>query len=111
MLTDEEKRAYQRAHYHANKEKWRAKRMRWEAKIRTLVLEAKDKPCTDCAGRWPAIVMEFDHIPGTEKLADLGNATARKWGLRKILAEIAKCEVVRPTCHRLRTLRRLGRID
>ena len=110
MLTEKE-RAYQRAHYHANKDKWRAKRMRWEGKIRALVLEAKNKPCTDCGGCWPAIVMEFDHLPGTQKLADLGNATARKWGWGKILAEIAKCEVVCPTCHRIRTFRRLGKIN
>jgi hypothetical protein len=90
---------------------WRAKRMRWEAKIRAIILEAKNKPCADCGGRWPAIVMEFDHLPGTKKLADLGAAPARKWGLDKILAEIAKGEVVCPTCHRIRTLRRLGKLD
>ena len=110
MQTAQEKRAYQRAHYHANKEMWRRKRMRYEAKIRDLKLAAKDKPCADCGGRWPAIVMEFDHLPGTEKLIDIGAAPARKWGWRKILAEIAKCEVVCPTCHRVRTDRRLGLI-
>jgi len=111
VQTGEKKQAYQRAHYHANKEMWRRKRMRYEAKIRALVLAAKNKPCTDCGGRWSPLVMEFDHLPGTEKLADIGNAGARKWGVRKILAEIAKCEVVCPTCHRIRTLRRLGKID
>jgi hypothetical protein len=55
--------------------------------------------------------MEFDHLPGTEKLTDLGHVRARKWGWRRIQVEIAKCEVVSPTCHRIRTLRRLGRID
>ncbi len=61
MLTAEEKRAYQRAHCHANKERWRAKRLRWERKMRALVLTAKNRPCADCGGRWPAVVMEFDH--------------------------------------------------
>src|SRR5262245_47217277 len=63
----ERKRAYQRAHYHANKERWRQKRMRYEAKVRALILAAKDRPCTDCGGRWHPLVMEFDHLPGTEK--------------------------------------------
>jgi hypothetical protein len=111
MQTAEEKRAYQRAHYHANKEAWRAKRLRWEAKIRALILAAKDRPCTDCGGRWHPMVMEFDHLPGTEKRTDMGDARARKLGWRTVQAEIAKCEVVCPTCHRLRTLRRLGLID
>lgn len=111
MPTLEEKRAYQRAHYHANKEKWRAKRMRYEAKMRALMLEAKNKPCADCGGRWHPLVMEFDHLPGTKKVANLGSAGPRKWGWEKMQEEIAKCEVLCPTCHRIRTLRRLGKID
>jgi hypothetical protein len=110
VQTAEEKRAYQRAHYHANKERWRQKRVRWEAKIRALVLAAKDRPCADCGGRWHPLVMEFDHLPGTEKRANLGDATARKFGWETIQTEIAKCEVLCPTCHRVRTLRRLGKI-
>jgi hypothetical protein len=110
MLTAEEKRAYQRAHYHANKEAWRRKRMKYEAKVRAHVLAAKDKPCADCGGRWHPLVMEFDHLPGSEKQFTLGAQTARACGLDKLQAEIAKCEVVCPTCHRVRTLRRLGKI-
>ena len=110
MPTAEEKRAYYRAHYHANKELWRRKRMRYEAKIRGLILEAKDKACADCGGRWHPLVMEFDHLPGTEKRLDIGSPKARKWGWATLQAEIAKCEVVCPTCHRIRTLRRLGKL-
>jgi len=85
--------------------------MRYEAKIRALQLAAKDRPCTDCGGRWHPLVMEFDHLPGTVKLADIGSVRGRKWGWRTLAAEIAKCEVVCPTCHRVRTLRRRGLID
>ena len=111
MKTHEEWKAYYRAHYHANKEAWREKRLRWEAKIRALVLAAKDCPCADCGGRWHPLVMEFDHLPGTEKLINVGDARVRKLGADKIRAEIAKCEVVCPTCHRVRTFRRKGLID
>jgi hypothetical protein len=111
VKTREEKQAYQRAHYHANKEMWRRKRMRYEAKVRDLILAAKDKPCTDCGGRWHPLVMEFDHLPGTQKRANLGDGKARKFGWLTLQAEIAKCEVVCPTCHRIRTLRRLGKIE
>jgi len=111
MKTAEEKQAYQRAHYHANKEKWREKRVRYEAKIRDRKLAAKDKPCADCGGRWHPLVMEFDHLPGVEKCMNVGDAHARAMGWDRIQAEITKCEVVCPTCHRIRTLRRLGLIE
>jgi len=110
MLTEAE-RAYQRAHYHANKEKWREKRKKYEAKVRSLIVAAKDRPCTDCGGKWHPLVMEFDHLPGNAKEITLGGATARKCGWVTLQAEIAKCEVVCPTCHRIRTLRRMGLID
>ena len=111
MKTVEERRAYQRAHYHANKEAWREKRMRYEAKVRSMIVAAKDLPCADCGGRWHPLVMEFDHLPGTTKRMNLGDAHARAAGRATILAEIAKCEVVCPTCHRIRTLRRMGLLD
>jgi hypothetical protein len=111
MDDTERKRAYQRAHYHANKEMWRRKRVRYEAKIRAMILAAKDQPCKDCGGRWHPLVMEFDHLPGTTKRTNMGDGKARRFGRMTILAEIAKCDVVCPTCHRLRTLRRMGKID
>src|SRR5690242_8399295 len=111
MQTAEEKRAYQRAHYHANKEKWREKRFRWERKMRGLILEAKDRPCADCGGRWPAVVMEFDHRPGSNKQFNLGDQRARKNGLAVVQEELAKCDVLCPTCHRIRTLRRKGLLE
>jgi hypothetical protein len=111
MQTAEEKRAYFRAHYKANKEQWRRKRKRYESKVRASIVAAKDKPCADCGGRWHALVMEFDHLPGCDKQITLGGATARKIGWAKLKAEIDKCEVVCPTCHRIRTLRRLGLIE
>ncbi len=110
-MDTEQKRAYYRAHYHANKEQWRLKRMRYEARIRELILAAKNRPCADCGGSWHPLVMEFDHLPGVVKVMNLGDGGARRLGREKLLEEIAKCEVVCPTCHRIRTLRRLGKID
>jgi hypothetical protein len=110
MKTAEDMRAYQRAHYHANKEKWREKRLRWEAKMRALILAAKDRPCADCGGRWHPLVMEHDHRPGTEKMFNLGDVRARQTGLEKLQEELDKCDVLCPTCHRIRTLRRAGKL-
>ena len=110
MEEAERKRAYQRAHYHANQDIWRRKRTRYEAKIQALILLAKDRSCVNCGGWWDPLVMEFDHMPGTKKLANLEDGKARRFGWKTILAEMAKCEVVCPTCHRIRTLRRCGKL-
>src|SRR5260370_39464078 len=111
MGTCEEKQAYQRVHDHDNKEMWRRKRRRYEAKMRAVILAARDRPCADCAERWPPVVMEFDHRPGTVKKFNLGDEHARSHGMKAIREEMAKCDVLCPTCHRVRTLLRLGILD
>lgn len=69
---------------------------------RKLVREAKDKPCTDCKIRYPYYIMQFDHL--SDKVFELGgNMTI---ATHRILAEIAKCEVVCSNCHAERTYQR-----
>ncbi len=69
------------------------------------VLAAKRRPCTDCGQSFPPEVLEFDHVPERgEKLFSLSTADRTgRWSLTDIAAEIRKCDVVCPTCHRLRT--------
>jgi hypothetical protein len=65
------------------------------------------KPCTDCGAVLPPRAMQWDHLPGNEKIdhvATLRQANNR----RRILAEIAKCELVCANCHAVRTLARHG---
>lgn len=61
------------------------------------------RPCVDCAGRFPAEVMDFDHVRGV-KLFELSEAAGRS--LEIIAREIAKCDLVCANCHRLRTASR-----
>lgn len=58
------------------------------------------KSCTDCLRLLPAACMEFDHI-GSDKIRSIGSM--RNWAEEKILAEVAKCELVCCNCHRVRT--------
>jgi len=51
--------------------------------------------------------MHWDHLPGTEKHANLSDL-ARRGSRRQVLEEIAKCELVCSNCHAVRTVRRLG---
>lgn len=71
-----------------------------------------DRGCEDprCVG-YPddPSVLDFDHRPGEDKLFSIGTTIAR-WSFdvwhRKVMAEIAKCDVVCANCHRVRTRER-----
>lgn len=61
--------------------------------------------CADCGGRFPAPAMQWDHLPGTEKLTDVANLV-RGLCKARVLKEIAKCELVCANCHAVRTVSR-----
>lgn len=65
------------------------------------------RPCTDCGQVFPSQVMQWDHLPGHEKLGDISVAF---WGRTReeVLAEIAKCDLVCTNCHTIRTFERNG---
>ena len=65
--------------------------------------EAKAKPCFDCGVSYPPYVMDFDHRPGEDKLMEVGRMRSQGAAHEKILAEIAKCDLVCANCHRERT--------
>lgn len=65
-------------------------------------------PCTDCGQSFPPYVMHWDHLPGHEKIDEVGSMV----GSRRrdvILAEIRKCELVCANCHVMRTVTRARR--
>src|SRR4051812_3051627 len=62
----------------------------------------KNRPCTDCGIQYHHAVMQFDHL--RDKLFQLSDPKLRP--KHKIIAEIAKCEVVCANCHTMRTYNR-----
>jgi hypothetical protein len=58
--------------------------------------------CADCGRNDRAVVLTFDHLPGTVKVDKVSNMIATQ-PMSVILAEIAKCEVVCACCHAIRT--------
>lgn len=68
-----------------------------------LIEKLKAVPCTDCKGSFPAVVMDFDHLPGCKKLYKVADMARAKYSEKAILTEAAKCEVVCANCHRIRT--------
>lgn len=61
--------------------------------------QLKAAPCSDCGNTFPPAAMDFDHVRGVK----LANISEMLRSPRAALdAEIAKCELVCATCHRLR---------
>ena len=99
--------AYMREHYLANRELYikRARQSKRQIRLertRALLDYFARNPCTDC-GETDPVVLDFDHVG--EKSFDIGQMLAQHpW--ERVLAEIAKCEVVCANCHRRRTASR-----
>ncbi len=96
---------YQRSWYERNavrhKAEVRRHRVQRIAANRAILISAKDVPCADCGGRYPAYVMDLDHVRGMKR----GNVSEMVAAVTEAVlrAEIAKCDVVCANCHRLRT--------
>lgn len=60
-----------------------------------------DRGCIDCQG---VDNLEFDHLPGREKLFTISQAArSHEYPMLEIWAEVEKCEVVCRACHNSRT--------
>jgi hypothetical protein len=76
----------------------------WRAQA-ALLDRLRDVPCGDCGGRFQPCAMDFDHRdPGTKR--SMVTRMIGRVGTERILAEVAKCDIVCANCHRLRTFDR-----
>jgi len=83
-----------------------ARRGRWRAQAR-LLDELRAVPCADCGASFPPCAMDFDHRSSELKEAGVTRMIGRA-GTKRILAEVAKCDIVCANCHRARTFDRRG---
>lgn len=84
---------------HVRRESERQRRSR--ARLAQIKLAAG---CADCGYREHAEALHFDHLPGHEKLFDLGRCGGKSW--TTLQSEMKKCEVVCANCHAVRTAER-----
>lgn len=69
-----------------------------------------ERGCVDCGYDTHAVALDFDHLPGFDKAANVSQLVNRCASWERIRIEISKCEVVCANCHRVRTkLRRPSR--
>jgi hypothetical protein len=95
---------YSTSHYERNKEYYdRRDRAKREHK-RNLVNSYLNQPCTDCGVQYPWWVMQFDHLRDKEFGISVG--VVNGYSDERLVAEIAKCEVVCANCHSDRTHQR-----
>ena len=107
----EKQRAASKRHYEKHRERVIAKakitsktaRDRMRVYINTHL---QANPCIDC-GESNTIVLEFDHI-NDDKEFNISDAVRSGYGMPRIIAEIAKCEVRCANCHRKKTYERGG---
>lgn len=80
-----------------------------KASLRELVLDAKNKPCTDCPAFYPdePWLMELDHRDPSDKIDNIGNLV-RLGNRENLIAELEKCDVVCAICHRRRSAKMFG---
>lgn len=99
--------ARQRDHYARNRKQEIAKRRVRAVRVKLehyqIVIDIKSVPCADCKKIYPHYIMEFDHITKDK----INNVSAMVGGnFEKLVAEIAKCEIVCSNCHSERTWQR-----
>ena len=107
----EQRREASRRHYAKHRDKVIAKAKVLSKKARDRVrthinTHLKVNPCVDC-GETDPIILEFDHVTGTKDF-NISDAVRFGYGMKKIIAEMAKCEVRCANCHRKKTYERGG---
>ncbi len=87
----------------------RAYRLQLQRERAQFLREVKDQPCADCGGRFHYCQMQFDHVRGKKEINlamgtySNGMPGAGSVSLKRLLAEIEKCDVVCANCHAYRT--------
>ena len=84
----------------------RAQQRERERLLREYVNAIKlERGCADCGYNAHPAALDFDHLPGYEKASTIA-VLVNRYGYDRLVAEIAKCEVVCANCHRVRTANR-----
>ena len=81
----------------ANPEDYKATYTKQHEKKKQVLLDARKSGCIKCGESDPSC-LDFHHRDPSTKEGDLGRV--RRFSIKRILAEIAKCDVLCANCHR-----------
>ena len=97
---------YFKAYYSQRKEHYKEitnqNRRQRIAEWKKYLAELKGQPCKDCGKIYPSFCLDFDHLELESKVADIPVMIGSNASRGRILAELAKTEVVCANCHRAR---------
>ena len=102
-------KVYRRNAYNNNKQPYHDRARTLEAKLVAIIREKKNVPCQKCGIEYPGEpwLMEFDHRVQADKDHNISRLV-KSGNISKLLAEIAKCDILCVVCHRRRTAIQLG---
>ena len=81
-----------------------------ERKVKEVHEYQMEKGCVNCGYKEHPSALEFDHLPGTEKLFNIGEKMG-SYSRTILWEEIAKCDVVCANCHAVRTFNRRKKVE
>jgi hypothetical protein len=93
---------YDAARYLADKEQIMVRNRGYQKSLVAMEKALKENPCADCETQYHFSMMEWDHLPGFKKLG-APRDFAKSGQKKKMLDEIAKCDLVCANCHSYRT--------
>ncbi len=94
----EKNRKYQRDWYYSHKDEAKAVKNRRKQEIKQWFKDYKATLVCECGENHPAC-LSFHH-PNDDKTLDVATLVGRGYSIKRILLEIAKCEVKCENCHR-----------
>lgn len=100
-------REYQRTHRAENPDKQRAYSKKYRGKLYAIIESYKDRPCAHCDREFPPCAMDLHHRDPAQKTFNLSQFATTCYsapGMSReevLRAELAKCDVVCATCHRI----------
>jgi hypothetical protein len=81
-----------------NANEWRKARIKWFQELKSNI------PCTDCGKIYEPYCMDYDHVPSRgEKIKSVSTMVMTNAPKKRIVTEIAKCDLVCILCHQKRT--------
>lgn len=90
---------HSRAYYARNKDACKAAALERKRRAARWLKELKSRlSCVRCREAHPAC-LQFHHRNPSDKKADLSTATREGWTIKRIEAEIVKCDVLCANCH------------
>jgi hypothetical protein len=97
------RKAYDAARFQEKRELRESQIKAQQQRVKEWMDDIKSKtPCADCKLKWPPYVMQWDHLPGSVKVANVSDL-ARRGAKTAAMTEMKKCELVCGNCHAIRT--------